>query len=82
MSSPEAAAPEAPEEQAPAVDEVRQGMLDTLTAELGDAIVGSQIEKGDLWVRVRPPKDQSNFEGWVAARFGYSVAVSGNSLAK
>ena len=54
MSSPEAAAPEAPEEQAPAVDEVRQGMLDTLTAELGDAIVGSQIEKGDLWVRVRP----------------------------
>ncbi len=23
-----------------------------------------------LWVRIRPPKDQSNFEGWVSARFG------------
>jgi protoporphyrinogen oxidase len=23
--------------------------------------------------RVRPPKDQSNFEGWVAARFGYRL---------
>jgi protoporphyrinogen oxidase len=23
-----------------------------------------------LWARVRPPKDQSNFEGWVSARFG------------
>ena len=45
---------EAPEEQAPAVDEVRQGLLDALTAELGDALVGSHIEKGDLWVRVRP----------------------------
>ncbi|MDP9070710.1 MAG: NAD(P)/FAD-dependent oxidoreductase [Actinomycetota bacterium] len=26
-----------------------------------------------LWARVRPPKDQSNFEGWVAARFGYRL---------
>ena len=25
------------------------------------------------WARVRPPKDQSNFEGWVAARFGYRL---------
>ena len=23
-----------------------------------------------MWVRVRPPKDQTKFEGWVAARFG------------
>ncbi|MDQ3757349.1 MAG: NAD(P)/FAD-dependent oxidoreductase [Actinomycetota bacterium] len=23
-----------------------------------------------VWARVRPPKDQSNFEGWVTARFG------------
>ncbi|HUF32502.1 MAG TPA: NAD(P)/FAD-dependent oxidoreductase [Acidimicrobiales bacterium] len=23
-----------------------------------------------VWARVRPPKDQSNFEGWVSARFG------------
>jgi len=26
-----------------------------------------------LWVRVRPPKDQSNFEGWTAARFGWRL---------
>jgi protoporphyrinogen oxidase len=26
-----------------------------------------------LWARVRPPKDQSNFEGWVAARFGWRL---------
>ena len=26
-----------------------------------------------LWVRVRPPKDQTNFEGWVVARFGWRL---------
>jgi protoporphyrinogen oxidase len=26
-----------------------------------------------LWVRVHPPKDQDNFEGWVAARFGWRL---------
>ncbi|HWG99063.1 MAG TPA: NAD(P)/FAD-dependent oxidoreductase, partial [Pilimelia sp.] len=26
-----------------------------------------------LAARVRPPRDQSNFEGWVAARFGYRL---------
>ena len=26
-----------------------------------------------LWVRIKPPKDQSNFEGWVAARFGWRL---------
>jgi protoporphyrinogen oxidase len=26
-----------------------------------------------LWVRVHPPKDQSNFEGWTAARFGWRL---------
>ncbi len=25
------------------------------------------------WVRINPPKDQSNFEGWVAARFGWRL---------
>ena len=25
------------------------------------------------WVRIRPPEDQSNFEGWVAARFGWRL---------
>src|SRR3954470_6964339 len=26
-----------------------------------------------VWARIRPPKDQSNFEGWVASRFGYRL---------
>ena len=26
-----------------------------------------------LWVRLRPPADQSTFEGWVAARFGWRL---------
>ncbi len=26
-----------------------------------------------LWVRIRPPKDQTNFEGWVASRFGWRL---------
>jgi protoporphyrinogen oxidase len=26
-----------------------------------------------VWARIRPPKDQTNLEGWVAARFGYRL---------
>jgi protoporphyrinogen oxidase len=26
-----------------------------------------------LWVRVRPPKDKTNFEGWTASRFGWRL---------
>src|SRR6185295_4618098 len=26
-----------------------------------------------LWVRIRPPKDQTTFEGWTAARFGWRL---------
>lgn len=26
-----------------------------------------------LWVRISPPRDQSTFEGWVAARFGWRL---------
>ncbi len=26
-----------------------------------------------VWARIRPPKDQTNFEGWVASRFGYRL---------
>jgi protoporphyrinogen oxidase len=25
------------------------------------------------WTRIKPPKDQTNFEGWVAARFGWRL---------
>jgi NADH-quinone oxidoreductase subunit C len=37
-----------------AVDELRQGLVDVLTAELGDALVDHLLRVGDdLWVRVR-----------------------------
>ncbi|MCU1370730.1 MAG: nuoC [Ilumatobacteraceae bacterium] len=39
--------------EAPAVDEARQAIIDKLTTELGDAVVGSHIQPGhDVWVRV------------------------------
>ncbi len=48
----DAAAPET-EVEAPDVDELRQGWLDTLIDALGDAVVGSHIAPGrTLWVRV------------------------------
>ena len=38
---------------APEVDEARQAVVDKLTAELGEAVVGSHIRPGDdVWVRV------------------------------
>ena len=38
---------------APVTDPVREELLGALTAALGDAVVGSEINRGDLWVRVR-----------------------------
>jgi NADH-quinone oxidoreductase subunit C len=43
----------APEETAPASDPVREELLAGLTEALGDAVVSSEINRGDLWVRVR-----------------------------
>ncbi|MCD9625732.1 NADH-quinone oxidoreductase subunit C [Rhabdothermincola salaria] len=44
---------EAPEEEAPLVDEPREALLGQITAALGDAVVGSHIRPlDDLWVRV------------------------------
>ena len=40
------------EAEAPPRDEVREGLLERLRAGLGDALVDSHVEKGDLWVRV------------------------------
>ena len=40
------------EPEAPAIDEVRQPLLDSLKAELGDSILGAEIAGGDIWVRV------------------------------
>jgi NADH-quinone oxidoreductase subunit C len=50
LSSTDAPAP------APAptpVDERRAALLEALTTDLGDAVVGSEVRRGDIWVRVR-----------------------------
>jgi NADH-quinone oxidoreductase subunit C len=36
------------------VDDRQQALLQDLTSRLGDAVVGSHVRSGDLWVRVRP----------------------------
>ena len=47
------AAPPADEEEAAPRDDLREGLLESIRAELGDAVVGSHIRPGDdLWVRV------------------------------
>lgn len=43
-----------------ATDDRQQALLEDLTTRLGDAVVGSHIRNGDLWVRVRP-------DAWVRA---------------
>ncbi len=45
-------ATEAPEAETPPVDELREGLLSILCEELGDAVVGSEVAGGDIWVRV------------------------------
>jgi protoporphyrinogen oxidase len=37
------------------------------------AIESARCVGSYMWARVRPPKDQTNLEGWVAARFGYRL---------
>jgi NADH-quinone oxidoreductase subunit C len=57
LSSPEGTATAAdaaePEEEAPPTDERREALVESVRAELGDALVGSHIRPGDdLWIRV------------------------------
>jgi NADH-quinone oxidoreductase subunit C len=61
----------------PATDDRQQALLEDLTTRLGDAVVGSQIRNGDLWIRVRP-------DAWVRAarecramNFDYFCYLSG-----
>ena len=57
MSSVEPEAPAAPTEASPApppapADDRNQAVLDALATELGDAVIDSHTQRGDLWVRV------------------------------
>jgi len=53
LSSTDTGAAAATEEPT-AEDILRRNLLETFTAELGDAVVGSEILRRDLWIRVRP----------------------------
>jgi NADH-quinone oxidoreductase subunit C len=59
------------------VDAVRQGLLDELTAALGDAVVGSHIQAGDLWVRVRREDWRRAAEACKSLGFEYFDFLSG-----
>ncbi len=50
--APTEEATDAPAEEAVETDPVREALLEQLAAQFTDAIVGSHIAKGDLWVRV------------------------------
>ncbi len=53
LSSAEGGAAEVAADEAIPTDELREGLLESLRAELGAAVVGSHIRPGDdLWVRV------------------------------
>ena len=53
MSSADTTTTDAAEDEAPPRDDLREGLLEAVTAELGDAVVGSHIRPGDdLWIRV------------------------------
>lgn len=52
MSSTDNGTDAAETPELPPTDTVREEMLATLQAALGDAILGSHVDRGDLWVRV------------------------------
>ena len=65
------------EEQAPAVDITRQSLLDELTAALGDAVVGSHIGAGDIWIRVGRDDWRRTLEACKSLGFDYFDFLSG-----
>jgi NADH-quinone oxidoreductase subunit C len=68
---------ETEEQQAPEVDTLREELLEALKGSLGEAIVGSHIQGGDLWVRVRRDDWRRALEGCKALGFDYFDFLSG-----
>jgi NADH-quinone oxidoreductase subunit C len=62
---------------APEVDTARRQVLDELIAALGDAIEGSHIEGGDIWVRVRAQDWRRAVEACKSLGFSYFDFLSG-----
>jgi len=61
----------------PETDEVRQALLAELQERLGDAIVGSEIGRGDIWVRVTPDAWLRTVEACRRLGFDYFCFLSG-----
>jgi NADH-quinone oxidoreductase subunit C len=68
---------ETEEQQASEVDAARQGLLDELTGALGEAVVGSHIHGGDLWVRVRREDWRRTAETCKSLGFDYFDFLAG-----
>jgi NADH-quinone oxidoreductase subunit C len=60
-----------------ATEDRQQALLEDLTSRLGDAVVGSHIRSGDLWVRVRPDAWLRAARECKAMSFDYFCYVSG-----
>ena len=60
-----------------ATDDRQQALLEDITARLGDAVVGSHVRAGDLWVRVRPDAWVRAAEECKAMGFDYFCFLSG-----
>ncbi len=73
MSSADPDAPRA----ATATEDRQQALLEDITTKLGDAVVGSHVRAGDLWVRVRPDAWQRVAEECRAMGFDYFCFLSG-----
>lgn len=60
-----------------ATDDRQQALLEDLTTRLGDAVVGSHIRNGDVWVRVRPDAWVRTARECKAMGFNYFCYLSG-----
>ncbi len=74
----EGEAAEAAAAESPSAEEVlRRDLLETFTSELGDAVVGSEIQRRDLWIRVRPDAWKRTAQVARSLDFDYFCFVSG-----
>ena len=60
-----------------ATDDRQQALLEDLSTRLGDAVVGSHLRNGDLWVRVRPDAWLRAARECRAMSFDYFCYLSG-----
>ena len=61
----------------PEVDAIREELLGQLQERLGDAVVGSEIAKGDIWLRVAPDAWRRTAEACRELGFDFFCFLSG-----